>query len=245
MAVDIDLNIINQKLDTFDTTNQKISYLKKLIFIRKKALIEFESHDLPQLERLRKKTKKEYERYQSDIDNGRLTYIQPNDDSLFAKRMRLEGALKDLITKHDVLIALLDSLTNENLQQQTNISSSRLVWTASMQKLCSVVQQLIYTGYIANTQEELKQLIQYNIEGANQIIIEPRASIIWKGQKNQLYHVLRQLKDAEFIISTYDELVDFMHDAITIFQNSNKETTRAAFKRNDQPPKPRRIKLDL
>ena len=66
----------------------------------------------------------------------------------------------------------------------------------------------------------------------------------WNGNKNQLYYILRQLKECGLIGNTYDELVDFLHESVIGFENDNKETTRGALKRKKTLPKAKRISLD-
>jgi hypothetical protein len=67
----------------------------------------------------------------------------------------------------------------------------------------------------------------------------------WKGNKNQLYSVLRQLKEMDLIGNTYDELVDFLHANVIGFETANKDTTRGALNKKSALPKAKRINLDI
>ena len=46
----------------------------------------------------------------------------------------------------------------------------------------------------------------------------------WEGQKNQLYQVLRDLKEQELISNSYNQLADFLIQNVIPFQNNSKET---------------------
>ena len=113
MAIPFDLTKIDERLNTFATKEKKINHLNKHLFASRKALAEFELHDLAALKRLTKKTKADYEIYQNEFDNGGLIYLHPatneatakrlgfQDIELLEKRIRLEyeyAELKTLIT---------------------------------------------------------------------------------------------------------------------------------------------------
>jgi hypothetical protein len=66
----------------------------------------------------------------------------------------------------------------------------------------------------------------------------------WEGQKNQLYNVLRQLKDKELISNSYNELADFLKNHVIPFHTTAKETIEKELKKKADLPKDRRINLD-
>jgi len=67
----------------------------------------------------------------------------------------------------------------------------------------------------------------------------------WTGNKNQLYSVIRQLKnDFELITNSYNELAEFLISNVTGFENTSKETVEKELKKDKQPPKPRRVNIN-
>lgn len=67
----------------------------------------------------------------------------------------------------------------------------------------------------------------------------------WKGQKNQLYSVFRQLKDADLITNSYEELAWFIHHHVEQFQQNAISTIVKEISRPGQPAKNKRINLEL
>jgi hypothetical protein len=66
----------------------------------------------------------------------------------------------------------------------------------------------------------------------------------WTGNKNQLYSVIRQLKnDYELITNSYNELADFLIANVTGFENTKKETVEKEIKKDQPLPKERRVNI--
>ncbi len=65
----------------------------------------------------------------------------------------------------------------------------------------------------------------------------------WKGQKNQIYQVLRELKEQELITNTYNELADFLIQNVIPFQNTKKETIEKELKKKKPLPKNKRVRI--
>lgn len=79
---------------------------------------------------------------------------------------------------------------------------------------------------------------------ANAPIVDYRKKLVWKGQKNQLYSVLRQLKnDHELIGNSYNSLADFLIQNVTGFENTSKETIEKELKKRNPLPKGKRINV--
>ncbi len=71
-----------------------------------------------------------------------------------------------------------------------------------------------------------------------------KIKLIWKGQKNQLYNVLRQLKnDYELIGNSYNSIADFLIENVTGFENTGKETIEKELKKTAPLPKAKRINI--
>lgn len=68
----------------------------------------------------------------------------------------------------------------------------------------------------------------------------------WKGQKNQLYFVIRELKNKyEFINNSYNEIAEFLIENVSGFQNTKKETVEKELKKNTKLPKNKRVEIKL
>ncbi|OLY91219.1 hypothetical protein SAMN05444008_11293 [Cnuella takakiae] len=78
-----------------------------------------------------------------------------------------------------------------------------------------------------------------SVQSSNQFI-----KLNWLGQKNQIYQVLRKLKQDGLIGNSYNELADFLIQNVVGFHNTKKETVEKELKRGDLPKKGKRIDLD-
>lgn len=68
--------------------------------------------------------------------------------------------------------------------------------------------------------------------------------LIWKGKKNQLYNVLRQLKNLDLIGNSYNNLADFLIDNVSGFEDTSKGTIEKEINKKKELPKPRRINIE-
>lgn len=69
--------------------------------------------------------------------------------------------------------------------------------------------------------------------------------IKWEGQKNQLYSVIRQLKnDYSLITNSYDELAEFIVNNFYGFTPSNRRTVETELKKEQNLPKRKRVKIN-
>lgn len=83
------------------------------------------------------------------------------------------------------------------------------------------------------------------IETQNKSNID-KVKLKWRGQNNQLYSVLRQLKnDYELTDSSYDEIAEFIKQSFTGFENTKKGTIEKELKKKKLLPKPKRIPINL
>lgn len=73
--------------------------------------------------------------------------------------------------------------------------------------------------------------------------IKPPTKLKWSGQKNQLYEVLRKLKEDGFILNSYNELADFLIQCVIPFQNTSKETIEKELKKKKPLPKNKRVNI--
>lgn len=68
----------------------------------------------------------------------------------------------------------------------------------------------------------------------------------WRGNKNQLYAVLRQLKnDYELIGNSYNSLADFLIQNVTGFENTKKETIEKELKKKQPLPHAKRVSVNV
>ena len=67
----------------------------------------------------------------------------------------------------------------------------------------------------------------------------------WNGQKNQLYAVLRQLKnDYELIDNSYSVLADFIKQSVVGFEDTSRDTIDKELKKERKLPKQRRVNIE-
>ncbi|MEP6947714.1 MAG: hypothetical protein ABI863_00505 [Ginsengibacter sp.] len=114
------------------------------------------------------------------------------------------------------------------------------------------IEQLSTNEYIINLKREREKKGEterlQKIE--NEIIASPNSrrtdseKLIWKGQKNQLYSTLRQLKnDYEFVANSYNSLAEFLIQNVSGFENTSKETIEKELKKNTPLPKQKRVEI--
>lgn len=118
------------------------------------------------------------------------------------------------------------------------------------------IQDAIIDKFVdIKTVNEIREILQYNslfenwykecgIETNSEPLPKNENKLQWKGQKNQIYNVLRQLKDYDLIANSYNSLADFLIQNVTGFEDTKKETIETEFKRNKDLPKPKRIKIE-
>jgi hypothetical protein len=68
---------------------------------------------------------------------------------------------------------------------------------------------------------------------------------MWRGQKNQLYDVLRQLKDKDLLANSYEDLAVFIKQNVDIFKNTSLSTIQKELGKDKRPPKNKRLNIDL
>jgi len=93
------------------------------------------------------------------------------------------------------------------------------------QRLAATTQQAEYAGSKATAKHDAPKLK-------------------WKGQKNQLYEVLRKLKEKEWLDNSYEELAVFVKTHVDVFSNTALSTINKEMGRPQNLPKSRRIDLD-
>jgi hypothetical protein len=104
--------------------------------------------------------------------------------------------------------------------------------------------------------ETINNYILQDIESLNRCLLKLREDLKlplpeskkeklnWKGQKNQLYSVLRQLKiDHELIGNSFNSIADFLIQNVIGFENTSKETIEKELKKKQILPKPKRIEI--
>lgn len=74
---------------------------------------------------------------------------------------------------------------------------------------------------------------------------KPLVKIKWSGQKNQLFDVLRTLKEEKKLIdSSYADLAVFLKQNFEGFENTALNTIQTELQRGKRPPKSKRVNLD-
>lgn len=67
----------------------------------------------------------------------------------------------------------------------------------------------------------------------------------WTGNKNQLYDIIRQLKKANLISNSYEDLAVFIKSNVSVFTDTELSTITKEIGKNKRPPKVRRVDLDI
>lgn len=105
--------------------------------------------------------------------------------------------------------------------------------------LIDLVFNQFYTEFKENNETELTDKLSITTTD------QTNTKLIWKGQNNQLYSVLRQLKDKhELIGNSYESLAEFLIRNVTGFENTKNSTIETELKRNKDLPKPKRINIE-
>lgn len=100
-----------------------------------------------------------------------------------------------------------------------------------------------YRDYVPTTLKELKEaynafliIINSFDKQQNEETSSDEKTIIklnWKGQKNQLYYVIRQLKiDHEMLDESYDDLAKFIKQSFSFFSNTKVSTIAKELKKD-------------
>ncbi|TDW96186.1 protein kinase family protein [Dinghuibacter silviterrae] len=101
-----------------------------------------------------------------------------------------------------------------------------------------------YTHHIVYLEKKLSNITN-KLSVKRQTAPEPEVKKLkWKGQKNQLYYVLRLLKNKDLIANSYEELSVFLQTNVDVFKDTSLSTITKQLARPQKLPKARRIDLD-
>ena len=127
VAIQYDIEKIEEKLNSLTTKQEKLNYLNKYLFKLRKKESEFIATDSKTLKRLKIQTANDYEKYHNEFDRGGLIYFNNVHDSITAKRigfenvellkkrLRLEFTLSDLTGRIKLFEALIKRVKNEEI----------------------------------------------------------------------------------------------------------------------------------
>jgi hypothetical protein len=73
--------------------------------------------------------------------------------------------------------------------------------------------------------------------------IQPVPKLQWKGQKNQMYYVLNDLRGKGFITNSHEHLAEFLRQCVTGFENTTHITISGELSRGTKPTKAKRPDL--
>lgn len=105
--------------------------------------------------------------------------------------------------------------------------------------LLYILEGYTYSYHIRFLEEELQKT-----EVPKNETIDILLKLKWQGQKNQLYDVIRILKNKGLIGNSYEELAVFIKQNIDSFQNTALSTIQKEIGKNKRPPKGKRVNLD-
>lgn len=89
------------------------------------------------------------------------------------------------------------------------------------------------------------ELQMRNVESKEIINIESTIKLKWAGNKNQLYDIIRQLKKANLITNSYEDLAVFIKSNVLVFTDTELSTITKEIGKDKRPPKARRVDLDI
>lgn len=122
---------------------------------------------------------------------------------------------------------------------------------ATQNEFLNQIQQFIYDFYSVFFASIKARYYSENGDNKNSVINildekkdNEKLKLKWSGQKNQLYNVLRQLKDRGLILNSYNNLADFLIQNVTGFEETKKETITKEIQRNIPIPKSKRFTVD-
>jgi hypothetical protein len=106
--------------------------------------------------------------------------------------------------------------------------------------LLYILEGYCYSYHIHYLEEELKKLNAPTDETIDTFI-----KLKWVGQKNQLYDVLRGLKNKGLIGNSYEDLAVILKQNVEIFQHTSLSTILKEIGKDKRPPKNKRVDLDI
>lgn len=110
--------------------------------------------------------------------------------------------------------------------------------TNAKKTLLFILEGYAYSYHINFLENELKKITSPNAEAINKLI-----KLKWTGQKNQIYSILRELKNKGFIENSYEDLAVFLKQNVDSFQNTSISTIIKEIGKDKKPPKNKRIEL--
>lgn len=109
-------------------------------------------------------------------------------------------------------------------------------------------EQLVFDGYFSIRTLFSEFYSKFNSK-VGEVDIKETSHLIkikWDGQKNQLYDVIRQLKEEKkLIVSSYTDLAVFLKHNFETFENTQLNTILTELQRGKRPPKSRRVDIDI
>jgi hypothetical protein len=217
MPISRDFTAIDKKLSTFTSKDERIFYLHRCLFQRKKKLAEFKRGDLEILEILRIKTKDDYEKCLDQEFHGSLfPYFHPSTDAATAKRLglkniellirrlELEFDYKRLCEEIEIfegkIIEIEHELTNKDTSKITRLSLNKTLKAQPEDKgktLCELWK---------SSNEHYKKVISY-LEEKNSTyhrawVKREEGDLIWLGTKAQARAFVKVCRNKNFIDPT-------------------------------------------
>ncbi|XVJ66862.1 MAG: hypothetical protein HEQ40_12110 [Lacibacter sp.] len=186
----------------------------------------------------------------------------------YAKSGTLERAFANFLNQ-----AYLFS--NKNKPPMHDEDREKLIWNGTPDQLCSILGNLSTLNekpLIGNHDENLADFIVQNVAGYETIqpetilnmliknkiesgssetnlnIVESSTKLIWNGQKNQLYSILRQLKELTYkdnplLSNSYNSLAEFVKQNVSGFEKTKKGSIEKEITKPKPLPKNKRIEI--
>lgn len=110
----------------------------------------------------------------------------------------------------------------------------------SKKLLFFILEGYAYSYHITFLEQELKR-----DDSPSDNVDDTLIKLKWLGQKNQLYDVLRELKNRGLIGNSYEDLAVILRQNVDVFQNTSLSTIQKEMGKDKRPPKNKRIDLNF
>ncbi|HEV7329983.1 MAG TPA: hypothetical protein VGN63_02990 [Flavisolibacter sp.] len=216
---------LNYKLtDTISEIEQRENLIHKMA-------MEFKAINSPDLRRTIK-----------DRIDAIKAKLKPPEHSIFPKNFYAVGDLMAIRGENPKIIDLIKEYNGEIFFRSSWDSAG---FTNNPIKNAALVVGMILEGYALSYHLIFlqKQLESSQSQAPTHVQLLP-IKLKWKGQKNQLYDVLRILKGKGMLLNSYEDLAAFLKQHVDIFAETNLSTILKEIGKDKRPPKGRRIEID-
>ncbi len=119
----------------------------------------------------------------------------------------------------------------------------------SLQNATKLIEQILtgyaYSHFIVYLENRLEKISNKTSKAVTKEPTRGPVTLKWTGQKNQLYHVLRVLKEKGFLANSYEDLAVFLKTNVDVFTDNSISTINKELGKTKTIPKSKRVDLKL